>query len=959
MENLTKRELVALGILTIVAVAASLLGSLSREIAPVVVSSTAPGTLSEQTLALTAAALNGLGTDVSSIANDRRIAMQALIGTDPQAIVDAALSDQDLDRLPEALWEYLEVPATIEGQFAAGFRDYDDRGEEFFEITAGDTTYTVIPNGAALNPDVNGRVRLSGILIDDTLVVDPALPVFPPSGRITPHSDGSGEVLAGSSADTTPPTIGSITEVDQSDSSGIHYRISWTTNEAVTTQLTYGTNRKRLNSIISDNTLTTTHNALLTNLPAGSWIYYEITATDGSGNTAVTGLLRFQTSGGTTSGGSTGGGGGGKTNNIPVAKDDSVTTAHTKSVSFNVLSNDTDKDRKDTLSLATINGAVRQNNLTLPSGATLTTTDTGDITYTPNAASTIETDTFSYTATDGKDPSNPATVTITITGFTAQNDAPIANNDSSTTNEDTAVTINVRANDTDPNGDALTITAVSNPTHGSAAIVSGQVRYQPSANHNGQDSFTYTISDGQLTDSAVVSVTVTPINDAPTANVDTYSTNMNTTLNGTSVLLNDADVDGDTLIATAPGNTTQGGSVSMNGNGIFTYTPANNFSGTDSFTYTASDGKGGSATGNVSITVVDTSTSTVPYYIEALVVGGWNRLNYPEPFGSGAQVTFAFAEATPSYYDASASVWNNFLPFSSEQRVVARQVLKDIESFSGLTFSETSVAEAEIVFGIANIGSSGLAYWPVFNGVGNQASDVWLDDSFYQFNLEPGSTAYKTLIHELGHAIGLTHPVLPPEEDSRQYSVIAGFLHPSMGTLEPATYQLFDIASIQYLYGANMTYQSGNTTYSFDTYSNQIKTVWDGGGADTLDMSTATYGVTIDLRGGKNFSAVASVGTNNVTTAFNSTIEHVIGSSHNDTLIGNDAPNVFSFRSGWGSDTVNNFTKGSDKLSFTGTGLSYNQLNISSSGGNTVISNGGNSITVTGVTGLSQSDFIF
>src|SRR5262249_29321736 len=171
---------------------------------------------------------------------------------------------------------------------------------------------------------------------------------------------------------------------------------------------------------------------------------------------------------------------------------------------------------------------------------------------------------------------------------------PDAVNDTATTAEDTAVTIHVLANDTDPESNTLTVVAVGQAAHGSVVInADGTVTYTPAANYNGADTFTYTISDGHRTaDTATVSLTVTPVNDAPTATADAYSTDEDTTLTvgAPGVLGNDADVDGDSLTAALVAGPTHG-MLTLSSNGSFTYTPAANFNGTDSFTYKPNDGQ--------------------------------------------------------------------------------------------------------------------------------------------------------------------------------------------------------------------------------------------------------------------------------------------------------------------------------------------------------------------------------
>src|SRR5262249_26163352 len=152
----------------------------------------------------------------------------------------------------------------------------------------------------------------------------------------------------------------------------------------------------------------------------------------------------------------------------------------------------------------------------------------------------------------------------------------------------------VLANDTDADGDPLTATLVTGPAHGTLTLsANGSFTFTPAANYNGTDSFTYTASDGRLTSSpATVSLTIAPANDPPVANPDSYSGSDATTLTVSAtngVLANDTDIDGDSLTATLVTGPAHG-SLSLNADGSFTYTPAANYNGSDSFTYTASDG---------------------------------------------------------------------------------------------------------------------------------------------------------------------------------------------------------------------------------------------------------------------------------------------------------------------------------------------------------------------------------
>ena len=197
----------------------------------------------------------------------------------------------------------------------------------------------------------------------------------------------------------------------------------------------------------------------------------------------------------------------------------------------------------------------------------------------------------------------------------------MAANDAYTTDEDTPRTVaapGVLGNDSDVDGVSLTAVLVTGPAHGTLTLnADGSFTYTPAANYNGPDSFTYQASDGLAQSTvATVSVTINPVNDAPVAVNDTYTTTQDTplTVPAPGVLGNDTDVDGGTLTAalvTGPAN----GTLTLNADGSFTYTPAAGFSGTDSFTYQASDGTAASAPATVSLTI-EAATTT-----EASVLG--------------------------------------------------------------------------------------------------------------------------------------------------------------------------------------------------------------------------------------------------------------------------------------------------------------------------------------------------
>src|SRR5207245_635498 len=185
------------------------------------------------------------------------------------------------------------------------------------------------------------------------------------------------------------------------------------------------------------------------------------------------------------------------------------------------------------------------------------------------------------------------------------NDAPAAVADSYSVNEDNTLTIGapgVLANDSDVDGDSLHAVLVSGVSHGTLALnADGSFTYTPAANFNGSDSFTYMANDAAAdSNPATVTITVNPVNDAPVAANDSYSTNEDTALNVSTpgVLANDTDVDGDSLHAVLVAGPAHG-TLALSSNGSLTYTPAANFNGSDSFTYKANDGAADSDTATV------------------------------------------------------------------------------------------------------------------------------------------------------------------------------------------------------------------------------------------------------------------------------------------------------------------------------------------------------------------------
>ena len=286
-------------------------------------------------------------------------------------------------------------------------------------------------------------------------------------------------------------------------------------------------------------------------------------------------------------------------NDVPVGINDQVITDEDVATTFDVLTNDNDVDL-DTLQVESVtqgaNGSVVIN---------------GDdtLTYTPDA-NYNGTDSFTYIVNDGNGGSDTATVNITVN---AVNDAPIAGDDLFTGDEDTVITGNVLSNDTDTENDVITAVAQALTTANGGAVelaTDGTFTYTPAENYNGEDSFTYTVTDGVETDTAQVSLNIASVNDIPDALDDSFTGDQDVVITG-NVLANDTDLEGDALSVASGVHTTTHGSIVIEENGDFTYTPEINYVGEDSFTYTVTDGQGGESSAIVTLTLESLSNNAI------------------------------------------------------------------------------------------------------------------------------------------------------------------------------------------------------------------------------------------------------------------------------------------------------------------------------------------------------------
>ena len=501
-------------------------------------------------------------------------------------------------------------------------------------LTLSLTGLSTVSTGTALDASVTVDGASNGSAVQVATVVTPVLAVTAVSPTQGPTAGGTTVVITGSdftsatavdfgtTAATTFSVNGAGTQITATDAAG-----TGTVNVTVTIPASHGSQTSPTSSaddftyvtppMANGQSLSTNENTALSGTLTASEFDSNPLTYAIAGSPAHGSLTSFNASTGTFTYTPTTGYYGADSFTFTASDDISTSTAAT--VTIGVVDNVTPvanaqsvSTNENTAASGTLTGSDADSNplsdYTLDSpaahGSVSVNASTGVFTYTPTTGF-YGSDSFTFTVSDGTNTSSPGTVSISV----VDNVTPVANGQSVSTNENTAVSGTVTGSDADSN--PLSDYTLDSPAaHGSVSVnaSTGVFTYTPTTGFHGSDSFTFTVSDGTNTSAAAtVSISVVD-NVTPVANAQSVSTNENTAVSGT-VTGSDADSNPLTYaVASSPGH---GSLTSFNAStGIFTYTPTTGFYGSDSFTFTATDGTNTSSAATVSISVVDNVTPT-------------------------------------------------------------------------------------------------------------------------------------------------------------------------------------------------------------------------------------------------------------------------------------------------------------------------------------------------------------
>lgn len=289
-------------------------------------------------------------------------------------------------------------------------------------------------------------------------------------------------------------------------------------------------------------------------------------------------------------------------------------------------------------------------------------------------------------------------------------------------------------------------------------------------------------------------------------------------------------------------------------------------------------------------------------YVSALV----DAFSWSGVAGTSATIGYSFNQ---SFFGGST--------MNGSQQSASQAVLQEWAHVANLTFNLSPLA-GKLSITQKDLGS-GLLGLTTTEYIGSLADRSEVHINTTETGFTAGGSGFLTLLHEVGHALGLKHPgnygesdtgpFLPTSEDTYNASVMS-YNEGSMASEanRPVTPMIYDIAAAQFLYGANTSYATGNDTYTL-TGAKLVKTIWDAGGTDTVTATGLSTNAVIDLREGLN--NVSHVGNSYFWNAFNAHIENGVGGNGNDILFGNSLAN--QLYGGTGNDNLDG-GEGTDRL---------------------------------------------
>ncbi|HIF9226041.1 TPA: Ig-like domain-containing protein, partial [Photobacterium damselae] len=502
---------------------------------------------------------------------------------------------------PDGSWEYVPNPDFNGEDSFTVVVDDGNGGTDTITVTVNVTPVNDAPVGEDVSAETQEETAVTGQLTatdadGDNLTFKPG--TNPENGQVTVNSDGSWEYVPNSDfngedsftvvvddgnggTDTITVTV-NVTPVNDAP---VGENVTTETQEetAVTGQLT-ATDADGDNLTFKPGSDPT--NGQVTVNPDGSWEYvpkpdfngedsFTVVVDDGNGGTDTITVTVNVT----------------PVNDAPVGEDVSAETQEETAVTGQLTATDVDGD-----------------NLTFkpgsnPENGSVTVNPDGSWEYVPNPDFNGE-DSFTVVVDDGNGGTDTITVTVNVTPV---NDAPVGEDVSAETQEETAVTGQLTATDVD--GDNLTFKPGSDPTNGQVTVnPDGSWEYVPNPDFNGEDSFTVVVDDGNGgTDTITVTVNVTPVNDAPVGEDVSAETQEETAVTGQ---LTATDADGDNLTF-KPGSNPENGQVTVNADGSWEYVPNTDFNGEDSFTVVVNDGNGGTDTITVTVNVTPVNDAPV------------------------------------------------------------------------------------------------------------------------------------------------------------------------------------------------------------------------------------------------------------------------------------------------------------------------------------------------------------